>query len=410
VASEGPGRRSVSEPAGLRSELPAILGGSPAFPRGLPLVRPSVPDADRMSAEVSGILASRQLTNGPRVRELEERAADHLGVPHCVAVASCTAGLMLALGGGETGREVILPSFTFVATANAVAWNGLQPVFADIDPETLTLSPAAVRRAMTGNTWAVVATHVYGTPCDVEGLQAAAREGGTRLIFDAAHAFGSRHAGTPVGGYGDAEVFSLTPTKLLVAGEGGIVATRDPDLAERCRIGREYGNPGDYDTRFVGLNARMSEFHAALALLSLETLDRRIARRGELAAHYRRELGGIPGLGFPSVPSGDLSTFKDLTVLVEADVFGLDADCLARALSAEGIETRRYYAPPVHRQRAYRAIGAADLPVTVWAASRVLTLPMWEEMTEAQVSTVAGAVRRIRAFPSVAEACQASSG
>jgi dTDP-4-amino-4,6-dideoxygalactose transaminase len=392
------------------SDPPAILGGSPAFPEGLPLVRPSIPHPGRMAAEVSRILDGRILTNGPRVRELEERAADRLGVEHCVAVASCTAGLMLALGGGETGREVVLPSFTFVATANAVAWNGLRPVFADIDRETLTLSPAAVRGAVTADTWAVVPTHVYGTPCDVEGLEAAARDAGARLIFDAAHAFGSRHAGRPVGGFGDAEVFSLTPTKLLVAGEGGIVATGDPDLADRCRIGREYGNPGDYDTRFVGLNARMSEFHAALALLSLETLDGRIARRGELAALYRAELGGIPGLGFPSVPSGDVSTFKDLTVLVEPDEFGMDADCLARALSAEGIETRRYYAPPVHQQRAYRGVGTSDLPVTGWAASRVLTLPMWEEMTEAQVSTVAGAVRRIRAFPAVAAACTASSG
>jgi dTDP-4-amino-4,6-dideoxygalactose transaminase len=259
---------------------------------------------------------------------------------------------------------------------------------------------------LAGSAGAVVATHTFGTPCDVEGLEAAVRERGALLMFDAAHALGSRHRGVPVGRHGDAEVFSLTPTKLVVAGEGGLIATDDDDLAEGCRIGREYGNPGDYDTRFVGLNARMSELHAALALRSLGGLDDRVARRGRLAGHYRDRLARN-GIGFPSVPGGDVSTFKDFTILVEPDAFGVDAACLGKALAAEGVDTRRYYAPPVHVQQAYRGVPAPDLPVTDWAAARVLTLPLWSEMSEEDIERVADAVARVgRYSEEVAAACE----
>ncbi len=378
-------------------DIPAVLGGEPAFPEGLPLARPPVPDLDAVTAEIRDILVSGVLTNGPRVRELERRAAEYLGVRHCVAVSSCTSGLMLVLRAADLSGEVIVPSFTFAATAHAVAWNGLTPVFADVDPETLTLSPAAALRATGTRTSAILATHTFGTPCDVEGLAEAARRSGTRLFFDAAHAFGSRHAGVPVGGFGDAEVFSLSATKPLVAAEGGLVATDDPVIAERCRIGRDYGNPGDYDCRFVGLNARLSEVHAAIALALFDGVDERIARRNALAGAYREALEGLPGVSFPLVPGGDRSTYKDFTVLVDRAGFGVDAATLGEALGAEGIDTRRYYAPPVHEMKAYRGLARAGLPlpVTEDAAERVLTLPMWPEMPQGQASRVAGAVARI---------------
>jgi dTDP-4-amino-4,6-dideoxygalactose transaminase len=200
-----------------------------------------------------------------------------------------------------------------------------------------------------------------------------------------------------VGGFGDAEVFSLSPTKVLIAGEGGIIATNDDSLAERCRIGRDYGNPGDYDTRFVGLNARMSELHAATALASFEDLEERIGRRNQLAERYRKVLAGLPGIDFPSVAEGDRSTYKDFTILIDAEQFGMDAAAVAGALAAEGIQTRRYYAPPVHRQRAYRWVGPANgaLPETDRAAARVLTLPLWTPMADEQVDGVGLAMARL---------------
>jgi dTDP-4-amino-4,6-dideoxygalactose transaminase len=306
---------------------------------------------------------------------------------------------MLVLRALDLSGDVIVPSFTFAATAHAVAWNGLRPVFADVDRETLTLSPTSVSNSIGVRTSAILATHLYGTPCDVEALARIAQQNGLRLVFDAAHAFGSMHQGTPIGNYGDAEVFSLSPTKVVVAGEGGLIATNDTAIAERCRVGRDYGNPGNYDCWFVGLNARMSEFHGVLADASLRALDGHIERRNELAERYMKSLGDVPGVSFPTIRDGDRSTFKDLTILVEEDDFGLDPDGLASALAAVGIETRRYYSPPVHKMRAYRAIPSIDddLSITAWAARSALTLPMWSEMPDDVPQHVAELVRRIRA-------------
>lgn len=366
----------------------------------IPLARPSVPDPSAVAQDVERILKSGVLTNGPFVHELESRAAEYLGVRQCIAVASCTAGLMLLLRASDLTGDVILPSFTFAATAHAVAWNGLHPVFADVDPKTLTLSPDSVRRAMGVRTSGILATHIFGTPCDVEELQDLAQRDGIKLFFDAAHAFGSLRGGVPVGGFGNGEVFSLSPTKVVVAAEGGIIATNDDGLAERCRVGRDYGNPGDYDCRFVGLNARMSEVHAAIALNSLDGLDERIERRNQLVGLYRDALADAPGISFLDVGARDRSTYKDFTVMVDPEIFGLDADGLGEALSSVGIETRRYYSPPVHTMQAYRRqLGTSgELPITEDVARRTLTLPLWVDMTQAHIARVADAIVRIRTY------------
>lgn len=391
---------SLTVPDATLTGPPATFGGTPAFPEGLPFVRPTVPGADIVEPHFRKILDSGMLTNATYVRDLERRAAEYLGVAHCVAVSSCTSGLMLVLRAAELSGDVVMPSFTFVATAHAAAWNGLRPVFADVDPETLTLSASQALLTIGVRTSAILATHTYGTPCDVEGLTRIAKRDGIRLFFDAAHAFGSHYRGTPVGGFGDAEVFSLSPTKVLVAGEGGIIATNDDILAQRCRIGRDYANPGDYNARFVGLNARMSEFHAAVALASLDGLEDRIAKRNELAAWYRAALADVPGISFPTVPEGDRSTYKDLTIVVDAETFGCDAAGLAKALADDGIDTRRYYAPPVHEMRPYRRQKASEgfLEATNHAAARVLTLPLWLGMTDQTVQRVGGSVRRIHGW------------
>ncbi|HEV2068513.1 MAG TPA: DegT/DnrJ/EryC1/StrS family aminotransferase [Acidimicrobiales bacterium] len=380
----------------MRSSLPAVLGGLPAFPDGLPLVRPWVPDIPGIGRRIEAVLASGRLTVGPLVRELEDTVAEYLGVEHVVAVASCTSGLMLVLQAlGATG-PVVLPSFTFSASAHAVVWAGGSPVFADIEPESLTLDPEAAAAAAAGAV-AVMATHVFGTPCAVERLQAVADEAGLPLVYDAAHALGSRRRGRPIGGFGAAEVFSLSPTKVVVAGEGGLVATNDAALAEACRLGRDYGNPGDYDCRFPGLNARMSELHAAVALASFAQLDERVAHRNALVETFKAATARLPGLSFPSVDDADVSTYKDLTLLVDGPAFGLTAEELGQALRAEGIDCRRYYVPPVHRQRAYAGLAAADpLPVTERVADQVLTPPLWSHMKGETVRQVAEAVVRLQ--------------
>lgn len=335
------------------------------------------------------------LTNGPTVRELEEVAAERLQVPHVIAVSSCTAGLMLVLQAlGATGR-VVLPSFTFAASAHAVQWAGGTPVWAEVDPSRLTLDPTDAELVIDGAV-AMTATHVYGAPCQMEALQDVADAAGIPLVYDAAHALGSVHAGHPVGGFGAAEVFSMSPTKVAVAGEGGLVATRDPALAETLRLGRDYGNPGDYDCRFPGLNARLSELHAAVGLASLTGLDERIAHRNALVRSFIASTSSLPGLSFQYVPKDDVSTYKDLTLIVGAD-FGLTSPQLARALKAEGVDTRRYYYPPIHRQKAYAQLPRErDLPVTDQVADSVLTVPLWSHMTASDVGRLADAVVRIQ--------------
>ncbi|MDP8927220.1 MAG: DegT/DnrJ/EryC1/StrS family aminotransferase [Actinomycetota bacterium] len=379
----------------MTSRLPAVLGGSPAFPAGLPLVRPDLPDTAAIARRLQQVLDSGILTNGPSVRRLEEAVAEYVRVDHVVAVSSCTAGLMLVLQACGLSGRVVLPSFTFAASAHAVHWAGGCPSFADIEPLTLTLDPQDAARRLDGAE-SLFATHLYGTPCDVERLQELARGASVPLLFDAAHALGSRRRGRLVGGFGTAEVFSLSPTKVTVAGEGGLITTNDGALAEACRYGRDYGNPGDYDCLFPGLNARMSELHATVALASLADLDERVAHRTALARRVHDGLSSVCDIDFPKVSPGDTSTFKDLTVLVASERFGLSAVQLATALRGEGIDTRRYYHPPVHRQKAYVNLAQAEpLPVTDWAAERVLTLPLWSHMTSADIDRVVGAVARI---------------
>lgn len=367
---------------------PAILGGPRAFADTLPFARPARPPLSAVVERLTDSYDRGMLTNGPLVRELEERAADYLGVRHVVAVSSCTTGLMLTVQALTEGREggVVMPSFTFTASAHSVMWNQRMPIFAECDRASfqLDLLDAAARSDRAAM---VLATHVAGGPCKPELVEAMAREQGMAVAFDAAHAFGSERKGRRIGGYGDAEVFSLTPTKVLVAGEGGLIATNRDDLSERLRADRDYGNTGDYDPRTVGLNGRMSEFHAATALASLDLLDETLARRRLLAKRYIDGLADVSGVHVQSVDPDDLSTYKDLSITVEADL-GLTRNQLLAVLAAEGIETRCYFSPPVHRQKAYAGLPLSHLPATDDVSSRVVSLPIYPDMTEDDVDRV----------------------
>lgn len=267
-------------------------------------------------------------------------------------------------------------------------------MFADIDPVTLTLDPEDAAKRLAGAS-ALMATHIYGTPCAVERLDELATAEDVPIVYDAAHALGSRRGSRAIGGFGAAEVFSLSPTKVAPAGEGGLVTTHDGELAARVRLARNYGNPGDYNCQVAGLNARMSELHAAVALATLSELPQRVARRNELVQVFAKHVDGVPGIRIPEVDSGDLSTYKDLTLVLDEQAFGLDVEMLAAALSAEGVDSRRYFYPPVHRQDAYAYLGEpTSLPVTDAIAPRVLTLPLWTHMDDATVQQQADLVIR----------------
>lgn len=377
------------------TDRPAILGGTPVFDSQLPFARPTLEDQSRVEKLIAGSLASGQLTDGPLTRQLEETTAARFDVEHCVAVSSCTTGLLLVLQALDIDGKVGVPSFTFAATAHTIRWNGLEPRFLDCDPGTWCLTPERVE----GPIGALVAVHVSGVPCDVRGLEKLASELGVPLVFDAAHGAGSMVAigsvSSPLGGFGDAEVFSLTPTKVLSGAEGGLVTTNDDALAERIRLARNYGNPGDYDTRFPGLNGRLSEMHAALALVAFDYLEDRVEHRNRVANRYRDRLGDVPGVGFQNVTPGDRSSYKDFTMLVDP-AYGCSRDRVVTALDAEGISTRQYYSPPVHRQQAYADLTPKMLPVTDGLGDEVISLPIWSHLPLDDVDRVADAIIRIQ--------------
>src|SRR5262249_12412814 len=225
------------------------------------------------------------------------------------------------------------------------------------------------------------------------GLTEVAEEYGLRLIFDAAHAFGSRYCDQPVGNQGDAQVFSMSPTKLVVAGEGGIVVTNNDELAARLRTAREFGNCGDYDSAVHGVNGRLPEISAMLARYSLSKLEAAVESRQRIAALYRARLSQVPGIGFQTIRAADLTSYKDFAIMIEAWDFGLTRDELAATLKAENIDTRSYYDPPAHRQRAYLAFAPPDgLPKTEALSANILCLPIWSAMDFDIAETICDAI------------------
>jgi dTDP-4-amino-4,6-dideoxygalactose transaminase len=372
---------------------------TPAFRKFLPIVDPEGVPGEEFLEEVRRIIASKQLTNGAYVRKFEEAVAEYLGVAHCVAVSSCTAGLLLVLKALDLRGEVILPSFTFHATAHALVWNGLTPVFADCDAKTFCVAPQAVRAQVSIRTAAILAVHLFGNPAAVKELEDIAGELQIPLVFDAAHALGSSIGGKRIGGFGTAEVFSFSPTKLVVAGEGGLIATCDAGLAERLRAARNYGDAGNYDPEILGVNARMSEINAAMALHGLNGLDARIERRNEIRLRYERKLGDVAGLQFQEVSESGRSTFKDFSVIVDEKEFGHSRGWLVELLHVENIGARKYFSPPVHRQKLYKAMwDGRALPVTDMVSDGVVSLPIYSSLTDESVDKVCEVIRRAHGF------------
>ncbi|MGC1903745.1 MAG: DegT/DnrJ/EryC1/StrS family aminotransferase [Candidatus Acidiferrum sp.] len=379
-------------------DLPAIHGGQPLFTQRFRFIRPTLPALDSVLGTYRSAYENGLITNADVVGKFEAAVAERLQVKHCVAVSSCTSGLMMSLRGlGVTG-EVIIPSFTFFATGHSARWNGLTPVFADCDPDTWNVDVADVERKITERTKALLIVHLYGNPANVETLTKIAERHNLKLIFDGAHAFGSQYRGKPIGSFGNAEVFSLSPTKLLVAGEGGLVTTNDASLAKAIRLMRNYGDGGAYDPEWIGMNARMSEFNAALGLAGLPEVDERVRRRNQIARMYDEHLAGLPGLRFQKVDHRDVNTFKDYSIHVTPEQFGMTRDELAEGLLAENIETKKYFYPPMHMQTLYQQFHKAngrDLKMTEQVTGGILSLPIYELLPDSTIEKVSLAVRRL---------------
>ncbi len=358
----------------------------------LPIMRPWLPEFAELEPLFREVVESGLITNGKYVAAFEERVANYLGVKHCVAVSSGTLGLVLALRAMDLKGEVILPSFTFTATAHAVEWNGLTPILVDNDPYSFNIDVDQVEKHITPKTAAIIAVHMFGNPADVDRLGVLAREHNLRLMYDAAHALGSRYRGRTLGGYGDVEVYSLSPTKIVTTGEGGLIVTNEDALAERCRLARNQGVDAEYDCHLVGLNSRMSEFHGIVGLKSMDLVDAAVEKKIALVEYYRPMLEELPGVRLQKLADSTVrSTYKDFNIVIDAAKFGMNRDVLADALGERGITTKKYYSPPIHLQTVYRNLGekfAGTLPVTEYVSANTLTLPLFPQMTHAEVDRV----------------------
>lgn len=356
----------------------AINGAPPAFDQTLHVGRPWIGPREAFDRYLDGIYARNWLTNnGPLVQELENRIAAHHDVDHCVAMANGTIALEIAIRALELRGEVIVPSFTFIATAHALHWQAITPVFADIDPATHNLDPAAVRRMITPNTTGIIGVHLWGRCAPVDELQAIADEHGLQLLFDAAHAFGCSHKGKMIGRFGACEVVSFHATKYFNTFEGGAVLTNNRALAEKMRLMRNFGFAGMDSVIHPGTNGKMNEVCAAMGLVNLEALEERKRANQQTHANYVEALSRVPFVSVLNYPTGETNNYQYVVVELDRDCPVSRNDFL-QALHAEKVRARRYFWPGCHRMKPYRDVyphAGLLLKNTEDVAERVIVLP-----------------------------------
>ena len=312
------------------------------------------------------------------VREFEEVVEAHLGVRHCVAVANATQGLGIVAKALGLHGEVVVPAFTFVATAHSLAWQGLTPVFCDIDRESHQLDPAAVEAVITERTTGILAAHTWGRPCDIDSLTELAARHHLQLFFDAAPAYGASYRGTHIGNFGRAEVLSFHATKVVNSGEGGAILTNDDEIAATARLMRTFGFADTDLVTSIGTNAKMSELAAGMGICSLASYDEYLAVNTRNFDRYRSALAGVPGISVLPCTPGTAINFNNVVIEVDPNRAGIERDIVLQVLTAEQILVRRYFWPGCHRMEPYRSLRTpADhhFPITDLVAGRVLSLP-----------------------------------
>lgn len=361
------------------------------------VTRPTLPPFEEIVPLLEEIWGSRTLTNGgPFHQRFELELANYLGVPYVTLVTNATIGLMVALRQLHVSGEIITTPFSFVATGHSILWHAATPVFADIDPVTLNIDPAQIERHITPRTSAILAVHCYGRPCDVDAIQAIATKHKLKVLYDAAHAFAVRRNGRSVLNYGDLSVLSFHATKVFNTFEGGAIIAQDLETKQSIDRLCNYGIVDEVTVEDTGLNAKMSEFNAALGLLQLRHVDAAIRKRREIDARYREWLSGIPGIqcAIEHVdPSGH--NFYSFPILIGAN-YPLSRDALYSKLREHDVYARRYFFPLISNLPMYRELSSAsaqNLPVANTIASQVLCLPMFPDLLEAEQREICSLIR-----------------
>jgi dTDP-4-amino-4,6-dideoxygalactose transaminase len=374
----------------------AINGAPPSFDEALHVGRPNIGDRELFLKYANEIFDNRWLTNnGPMVQAFERRVAAHHGVKHCVTMCNGTIALEIAIRALGLKGEVIIPSYTFIATAHAVSWQGITPVFADIDPNTHNLDPEAARKMITPHTTGIIGVHLWGRAAPVKELQAIAYEHGLKLIFDAAHAFGCSYQGESIGQFGNCEVLSFHATKFFNSFEGGAVLTNDDALAETMMLMRDFGFSGLDNVIQTGTNGKMIEIAAAMGLVNLDYLDKVVETNRQNYHAYQEGLMGIPSINLLSFNDSEKNNYQYVVIEVE-DNCPVTRDQIVEALHAENILARKYFWPGCHNMKPYRDLyphAGLMLANTKEVSERVIVMPTGTTMDVECVKTVTAVIR-----------------
>jgi dTDP-4-amino-4,6-dideoxygalactose transaminase len=360
------------------------------------VAKPVMPSLDSFIRDLETIWKNEVLTNGgPFHNKLEQELESHLGVPCAMLFNNGTIALLVALKMMDLppGSEVITTPLTFAATAHAIAWNGLKPVFADVDPDTLTIDPKAVEKAISPQTSAILAVHVYGTVCDTAGLQSVADRHGLKLIYDSAHVFGTTVDGKPIGLFGDASIFSFHATKIFNTFEGGLITTPKASDKEKIYFLRNFGIKNEEEVVEIGINGKMNEMQAAIGLLNLKLVAEERARRAKLRQNYCDRLAKVPGVRLPAPQKNVTNSEQYFPVVIDQEHFGRTRNDVYEELQTKDIFARKYFHPictdfaPYKGQMIY---SVRNSPYVNQVKSQVLCLPFHSGVTDDHVDVIAG--------------------
>jgi dTDP-4-amino-4,6-dideoxygalactose transaminase len=375
----------------------AIAGAQPTFQSPLHVGRPNIGNRERLMERINDMLDRRWLSNaGVYVNELEQRLADMLGVEHCIVMCNGTVALEIAIRALGLQGEVIVPSLTFIATAHALQWQQIKPVFCDIDPASCTIETSRIEELITPLTTGIIGVHLWGRPCDTDKLQKIAEDHGLRLLYDAAHALGITSGGKMIGSFGDAEVFSFHATKFINSFEGGAVTTNNAELADRIRLMKNFGFSGNDNVVYIGTNGKMPEVSAAMGLTSLESMDEFIAINHRNYLAYRDGLADIPGISLLPYSEKERTNYQYIVLILSEEIAGIGRDRLIDILQKENVMARRYFYPGCHRMEPYRSLqpqARLVLPETEKLVRQTIVLPTGTDISLNTISEITDILR-----------------
>lgn len=358
--------------------------------------RPNIGDRQRFMKRVEEMFDRRWLSNdGPFLKEFESRICDLLHVNHAVAMCNATVALEIACRSLGFKGEVILPSYTFVATAHALQWQEITPVFCDMDPETHNIDTRCIERLITPRTSGIIGVHVWGRPCETAVIEEIAARRGLRVMYDASHAFGCSHNGRMIGNFGECEVFSFHATKFVNCFEGGVVTTNDKELADKMRLMRNFGFETFDRVVYLGVNGKMSEVCAAMGVTNLEAMDEFIAINRRNYQLYRQLLDGAPGIRVVEYNPSEKNNYQYMVIEVDESVCRVSRDALVAHLHSHNIIARKYFWPGCHQMEPYKSLqpnAYVLLGQTNRTAARVIVLPTGQAVGEVEIRRVCEAI------------------